>query len=202
MKQCRKDFLELIVETRSGGAVYAYLVKQVHPPFDVTDVLRWQIAQSVSALDRLIHDLVRDCVLEVFLHKRKATSKYSTFMLPIDVVVQMIGETRNSQSSILEREIVRQTSQFAYQRPENIADALSYFWDEKDKWSAIASKMGLCAEDVKNRLKVIVDRRNQIVHAGDRPSRLSGRDSVDQKDVESTIDFIEKLGVAICDCIP
>ena len=48
-------FKEIIKETRNSSSLYSYLQNVVHPPYDYSDLLRWQWAQSVSALDKLIH---------------------------------------------------------------------------------------------------------------------------------------------------
>lgn len=94
-------FKEIIKETRNSSSLYSYLQNVVHPPYDYSDLLRWQWAQSVSALDKLIHDLVRVGMLEIFQGNRAPTSKFLTFPVSLQTHEQM-RRMPNLSYSILE----------------------------------------------------------------------------------------------------
>lgn len=66
-----------------------------------------------------------------------------------------------------------------------------------DGWKSVATAMNLKAEEVKSRLDMIVDRRNQIVHEGDlarqsRPRRVR-RNPIGRLEVEGDLVFLESL---------
>lgn len=46
-------FCTLMQDTKNTCALYDYLHQVVKPPYDYNDLLRWQWAQSVSALDNV-----------------------------------------------------------------------------------------------------------------------------------------------------
>lgn len=95
-------FKDIINETRNSSSLYNYLQNVVRPPYDYTDLLRWQWAQSVSALDKLIHDLVRVGMLETFQGKRPPTSKFLAFPLSLQTHDQMCHTPHLSYSILLQ----------------------------------------------------------------------------------------------------
>lgn len=192
------DFKKIIDDTKSAGTTFNYLSNVVKPPYDYSDLLRWQLAQSVSALDKLIHDLVRIGMLEIYQDKRRSTPKYESFTITLGVLKKMKDEP-SQELSYLEEQIILTNGYKAFQDPDKISESLSLIWNESQKWDRIASSLGRTAADVKTQLKNIVIRRNQIVHEGDYAGFSSLRDNIDEADVVTTIDFIEKLGKAIYD---
>lgn len=193
-------FKEIIKETRNSSSLYSYLQNVVHPPYDYSDLLRWQWAQSVSALDKLIHDLVRVGMLEIFQGNRAPTSKFLTFPVSLQTHEQM-RRTPNLSYSILEQEIVRKHSFLAFQDPDKIADALAYIWAEPHKWAVLAQHFGMTESAIRVQVKNISIRRNQIVHEGDYSSNLLQRQSIVASDVEDVLTFVSSLGEAIYNVI-
>ena len=54
----------------------------------------------------------------------------------------------------------------SFQQPDKIADAIRLFSDVK-LWQQVALELAIPEQDVKARLKLIVDRRNKIAHEAD-----------------------------------
>lgn len=104
-------------------------------------------------------------------------------------------------SFIFERKIILKHSFMAFQDPGKVADALSFIWDENDKWGKISNQMGMDNNDCKTYLKNIVIRRNQIVHEGDYTDRLSKRQDIFLQDVIDIRKYILDLGKAIYNCV-
>ena len=73
-------FEAIMEDTKNSSSLYYYLKNYVRPPYDCSDILRWQWAQSVSALDKLIHDLVRVGMLEIFQGNRAITTPYQNII--------------------------------------------------------------------------------------------------------------------------
>lgn len=189
-------FQNILQDTRSSDTLYVYLKDYVRPPYDYSDLLRWQWAQSVSALDKLVHDLIRIGMVSTYQGLRAPTPKYSSFTISMDCCSQMFQFPILS-SSIFEGQVTQRLSQFSYQEPTRISDGLALIWDESNKWRKISDKIGLREDYTKTKLKNISIRRNQIVHEGDYSSVLLHRQSITHNDTLDVIDFITTIGTAI-----
>ena len=169
-------------------------------PVDISDLLRWQWVQCISAFDKFVHDVVRVGMVEIFLGNRTPTPKYNTFQIDIQTYGDIINNIIDA-SLIFERKIILKHGFLAFQDPSKVADALSYIWNENDKWGKISNLMGMSKDDCTTYLRNIVIRRNQIVHEGDYTDSLSRRQDIFLQDVIDIRDYILKLGQAIYDCV-
>ena len=109
----------------------------------------------------------------------------------------LISATIPPKEYYFEQEIISKLRIVAYQSPENIADGLSYIWDEKYKWQKIAAAMAMTEDEAKTQLKLIVDRRNKIAHEADVDITSGGKFAIAKSDCESIVPFIEKCGEEI-----
>lgn len=200
MRMAHEKFMQIISDTKNSCAVYSYLDTIVKPPLDFSDILRWQWAQSLSALDKFIHDIVRIGMVQTHLGRRPQTDKYKNFSFSISALYE-IKENPSAEIAVFEKQIILAHSYKSFQTPDNISNALSLIWGESNKWSNISERMGSDAHAVKTFLKNSVIRRNQIVHEGDYASHSMARQSISQSDVNEVIEFIETLGNAICACV-
>lgn len=189
-------FQTLMQDTRNSSVLYDYLHDVVKPPYDYSDLLRWQWAQSVSALDKLIHDLIRIGMRESFDGSRPATAKFLNFAITI-TAFQQIKQSPLAAPLSFEQFVTSKNKTLSFQEPAKIADGLSYIWDEQHKWKYISTQMGRSEEDVKTELKNISIRRNQIVHEGDYVASGYSRQTIEKIDTDEVINFIEQLGTAI-----
>lgn len=127
---------------RQGVALYRFLDENVKPPINYSDVLRSQVSQCVSALDTLIHDIIHDCLLEVFSGLRPQTKAYQAFQITTQVAHDLVsasGPLEPVFSNYLRVWLKRKS----FQDPKSISDGLSLVWPERDKWRKIAEKMEL-----------------------------------------------------------
>ena len=199
MLQSHKRFLKLVQDTQNVETLYNYFEHSV-VPVDISDLLRWQWVQCISAFDKFVHDVVRVGMVEIFLGNRTPTPKYNTFQIDIQTYGDMINNIIDA-SLIFERKIILKHGFLAFQDPSKVADALSYIWNENDKWGKISNLMGMSKDDCTTYLRNIVIRRNQIVHEGDYTDSLSRRQDIFLQDVIDIRDYILKLGQAIYDCV-
>ncbi|WP_414527963.1 HEPN domain-containing protein [Nodularia chucula] len=97
-------------------------------------------------------------------------------------------------TSWLEAEIRESLNSKSFQKPDNIAEAIRYI-STKKLWEEVANKMGSPDKDIKQQLKLIVDRRNKIVHEADIDPTLSlgNRWDIDESMVNDAVDFIEQV---------
>ena len=161
------------------------------------DLLRFQIVYSVSALDKLIHDIIRIGMIQIFTGKRPATSKYLSEKISMGAYVNLSLATIPPKEYYFEQEIINKLSIVAYQSPDKIADGLSYIWDEEHKWQRIATAMGMKEDKVRTQLKLIVDRRNKIAHEADIDITSGGKFPISKSDCEPIISFIERCSQEI-----
>lgn len=189
-------FLNILQDTKNSDVLYVYLHDIVKPPYDYSDLLRWQWAQSVSAFDKLIHDLIRVGMVNIYQGMRTPTPKYSSFTIDMNCYSQM-QQTPLFASSIFEGQVVQKLSFLSFQEPGKISDGLALIWDEPNKWKKISDEIGLDENYTKAKLKNISIRRNQIVHEGDYSSALLQRQAITHSDVLDVIHFVTSVGTAI-----
>jgi hypothetical protein len=182
--------------TKTIMTVYDYLDQELHAPMDYSDLLRWQWVQAVSALDKFIHDIIRVGMLDMYTRRRNPTKKYLTFTIDLNTHFQIIQDS-GSALSTFERQVLLKNGYQAFQDPDKISDALSYIWEEKNKWKVISDSIGMSESDVKTQLKNISIRRNQMVHEGDYSDSLLQRQALSKDDAVEVIDFIKKVGNSI-----
>ncbi|MFE6795331.1 HEPN domain-containing protein [Paenibacillus chitinolyticus] len=189
-------FKSILKDTRNSRALYQFLKNVVKPPYDYSDLLRWQWAQTVSALDKLIHDLVRVGMVESFLGKRPPTPKFLGFGFTLDVYFQLAQNTASA-TYLFEQMVTQKHGYLSFQEPDKIADALSNIWNEQHKWRKISLELGFDENYTKTLLKNISIRRNQIVHEGDYSNILLQRQPISEDDVDTVLDFVDKIGEVI-----
>ncbi len=202
MRSALTLFNALIEQAKLSEGLFQYFKAQ-GIPLNLSDLLRWQWILAVSALDKYIHDVVRVGMIEAFEERRLQTQKFQEFKINISAY-KRISESPTPTIEF-EREIVRQHSYLAFQLPEKIADALSYIWDENNKWDVISQNMTppISAGDARTKQKNIITRRNQIVHEGDCLTTVLPLDQqqILLEDVQDVLRFVTDLANSIHNCI-
>ncbi len=190
-------FRKNIEESKSLTPVYEYLESSLVTPLSFDDLLRAQIVYSVSAFDKLMHDLIRIGMVEIFMGNRPTTPQYLAETITISTYSELTSATFLPKELVFEQAIVRKLKTVSYQTPDNVAKGLSYIWSEPQKWQKIASNMAMDTETVKTELKLIVDQRNRIVHEADINPSTNQKYSITKSDSQSVTDFLQKAGEAI-----
>ncbi|MEH1907146.1 HEPN domain-containing protein [Nostoc sp.] len=184
-------------DAKNQTSLYEYLETSIKSPFSFDDLLRFQIVYSVSAFDKLIHDVIRIGMIEIFTGRRQPTPKYLAESISISTYHELIPATFPPKEYIFEQAIVKKLKIISYQEPEKVADGLSYIWNEKQKWQQIAIKMGIDDKVAKTTLKLIVDRRNSIVHEADIDLSIGKKYSINKIECQSITNFLFKCGEEI-----
>lgn len=197
MNNALSVFKANITSVRELASLHEYLCLNVKSPMSFDDLLRFQMVYSVSAFDKLIHDLVRIGMIEIFTGKRLPTPKYLNESLSMDAYNSLVTATVPPKEHIFSQEIIKKHKALSYQSPDKVSDGLSYIWDEKQKWKKIADRMAMDEEKVKTTLKLIVDRRNQIVHEADIDIVSGTKYPIATADCVATVSFVEKCGEEI-----
>ena len=196
MLNAKQHFDTNIGRVKEIGGLYDALSGLTTSIIDASDLLRSQIVMAVSAVDHYIHEVARLGMLEIFDGKRNPTDAFLRFQVSM-VTLQQISVSSGSSRILLENEIREKHSYLSFQHPDKIADAIRLFYPDP-LWPSVATSLSTSVDDVKTRLKLIVERRNKIAHEADMdPSFPSARWPITKQDVQSTIDFIEKICGAI-----
>ncbi len=202
MLQAKQLFEEGITRVRSIDVIYLHLVNNLRlPESDVADLLRSEIVYSLSSFDRLMHDLVRLGMIEIFIGARIPTNAYKSFGINLTHFGDLKSTTVPPPEYFFERIIVANHKHLSFQDPDKVSEALSLFWLENHKWQTIATRMGRDQQDLKTELKNIVIRRNQIVHEGDFDLFTNNLEPITHSNTLTMVNFIERLGLEIYDLV-
>lgn len=214
MIAAKQTFINGIQSTKTLFSFYEHLRNVLHIPDDeISDLLRSQIVYAVSAFDRLIHELVRVGVLEIFNEKRVPTEKFKNQPFRAHTFMNVMKSLKSASPPtspddipevIINKEIIEKLSFFAFQAPDKVKDALSFIWNEPQKMVILANEMKLpgTTDNEKQKklvqtLQLIANRRNQIVHEADIEPLTNKRRNITRTMIEDNINFIESLGLAI-----
>lgn len=208
MKKSWDRFVFSIDEIRKLSSLYAQMQKVVSNKSELSDLLRIQLVNAVSAFDKFLHDLVRIGVVSQLKGDMTVEKKtLSTIHIDADTYISLSKLSTSTfdqtmQHNILEDRVELVLKTMSFQSPEKIKDALSYIWSESHKWSKLAKGMSLTEDELKVSIGSYVARRNQIVHEGDFNPTLTSRKSIELKYVEDCVDLYYNLGkqVAILAC--
>jgi hypothetical protein len=190
-----------IASARHLTSLFDYLSQKVAGPLSFDDLLRSQVVYSVSALDKLMHDLVRIGMVEAYTGVRRPTPKFSAEAISLQLHSALVGATVPPKEVLFEQEVIRKLGYIAFQDPDKISDGLSLIWDEKQKWDKIAAQMGEPASTVRTRLKLIVARRNAIVHEADMSPLTTIKTPITKTECSEITDFLHVCGRAITNLV-
>lgn len=202
MDEIFDEFKNTISQIRQTNDVYKYLKDVVKlKDADINDILRSQIVNVISALDRYLHEKVRKGICDMFLGNREITNKFKSFSVSSDTVLRIWGDislTVIDREILINEVVIQSLKTLSFQRVIKIKDALSYLCDEPHKMVIIAKEMDVPGNSdndkrryLTQKLDLLVERRNQIAHESD--IYFGGKRDICQDDVIDAISFIEKF---------
>lgn len=195
MQTAIEQFRLNIERVRSIAALTRTLNTQTTQALDLSDLLRAEIVLAVSALDHFVHETVRLGMLEAYRNERPRTRSFQNFQVSIGSISSVVSDTPNSYW--LEQEIRTSHGRQSFQSPENIARAVRLI-SESSLWNEVARRIGISSQDIRERLTLIIKRRNQIAHEADMdPSYPGVRWPIDEQMVDTSINSIEQIAEAI-----
>jgi hypothetical protein len=202
MRSAQELFNDNVKSARQLSGIYDYLVTSLKCPLSFDDLLRSQIVYSVSAFDKFMHDLVRIGMVEIYSGRRVATSKYLSEPISLQIHSDLSTASIPPKEYIFERAIYQKFKSISYQDPDKIADGLSYIWSEKHKWKRISESIGISDDVARNKLRLIVNRRNSVVHEADiDPVSRNTKLNITKQDSDDITDFLQLCGNAIANLV-
>lgn len=190
------SFRANISRARELGELFNALSAIATPALSVNDLLRAQIVMAVSALDHYIHEIVRQSMVAIYDGTRPQVPGFSKFQVSL---LEAKASIPAASSAWVDNAIRQSHSFLSFQHPDKLADAIRLV-HSGPIWPALEARIGIPASDLKERLKLIVDRRNKIAHEADvDPSYPGMRWPISYRDSTSATDFLETLVEAIND---
>ena len=199
MNSAFEQFQANIQRTRILFGIHDVLKTQITGALDISDILRSALVMAVSALDQYVHEIVRLGILEIYRNERNITIPSLKFNVSLGSVRRCLVDP--SDISWLDSEIRERHSWQSFEHPDRIADAIRLISD-MSLWETVASDLGSDTDYIKQRIKLIVDRRNKIAHEADiDPSFPNTRWPIDDQMVIETVTFIEQVVLSIHNAI-
>lgn len=199
MVRTKERFQAGILRIRKIHTLHFHLIDNIRiQESEISHILRSEIMYVVSCFDKLIHDLVRQGMVETFLKLRNQTNSYKNFSISLEQQNLISNSSSFPPPQVIFENIISDRHKhLSFQDPNKVVEALSLIWTEPHKWQKIAIEMGLNENDVRVELRNIVIRRNQIVHESDVNLLTHNLESISSNDTTKSVDFIEKLGLTI-----
>lgn len=188
-----EQFRENLIRVRALGGLSQALASMVTHAIDTSDILRAQHVMAVSALDHYVHEVARLGMLETFDGLRPPSPAYLRFRISMNC----LGRGQTVTRADVETEIRQQHGHLSFQQPEKVADGIRLIKDVS-LWDAVAVRLGVTSESVKQRLSLVVDRRNKIAHEADLdPTYPRTRWPISAVDVDGVVQFLSDVVEAI-----
>jgi hypothetical protein len=118
----------------------------------------------VSALDLYVHEVVRIGMLECFRGQRVRTDAFHRFQVTIAGTLQAVSMPASD--VWLDEQIRDGLGHRTFQQPDDIAQAIRLI-SNVELWNSVAVQLQSTSRDVRDRVRLVVDRRNKIVHEAD-----------------------------------
>ena len=189
-----------VARSRDLANISRTLSEQTTAALDTSDILRASLMMVVSSLDYFIHAIVRIGMMEAYRGERFRTPAFLRFQVTLQGV---LGASSVGSEEWLEQQIRERHGHQSFQTPDSIADAVRLISDVS-LWDEVAQRQGIEAQEVRDRLMLIVQRRNKIAHEADIMPDPAGqianselRSPIDRVMVDSAIDFIEQVAETI-----
>lgn len=191
-------YLENSTRVRTLISIHEAIRSMTTSAVETSDILRAGHVLAVSALDSYVHDTVRTAFMEIYDGYRPPVPGYHRFRVSLGNFTGH-GALATARSNI-ETDIREQHGYLAFQHPDKIADAVRCV-SEVRVWEEVATCLGTSAKAVKDRLILIVDRRNKIAHEADIDPTYGALWPVKKNDVIGVIDFLDQVASSIDDII-
>jgi hypothetical protein len=174
-------FSNNVISIKSYGQLYLYISQNI-PILDACELLRMQLSLAVSSLDKYIHDkLVEQYTKNISLDE-VINNGIVTFSSK--EISTLIYETDQSvRKSQMINIIIQKLNVSTFQRPDAIQKAAKSI-GIKDFWNKMSCALRLDSARVQGQLKLIIERRNKIVHESDYDEIAMAKRCISETDVK------------------
>ena len=153
-----------LVRVRNLDSLHKILSAQTTVALNLTDLLRSELVMIVSALDLYVHEVVRLGMLECFRGQRVRTDAFHRFQVTLEGTLKAVSVPGSD--VWLDEQIRDRLGRRTYQQPDDIAEAIRII-SNAELWNSVAVQLLSTSKDVRDDIRLVVDRRNKIVHEAD-----------------------------------
>lgn len=198
MTAARASFDNHVVQCVEALRIYEFLKAS---GYSADFGLRYVWVASVSALDNYILELVVEKALEQFSSGVSLSSRMLNEGVPFSSIIAMQSASP-SQALVEFRKIVQQAVRFrTFQKADDVADGLSFIWNEPHKWNKISEELGIANKSAKYKLNSIAYRRDGIVHNADYDDVTGLIKACAPEDAKNALEYICRVVSIIDDLI-
>lgn len=190
-------FRSSLADSRQLLSLYEHCVLGLKLPGDYSDLLRMSFIYCLSALDKLIHDIIVHEMVEIYTGRRPPTDKYQSETISLNNHIVLGCATVPPPEIVFEGIVKAKLGHLSFMDPDKLSAGLSLIWSQSHKWQVIADAMGRDKDQVRTELRNLFKRRNAIVHEADRDPSTNEKLPIQPVDAERGQIFIEKLGETI-----
>lgn len=183
-----------LAECREAITIYNHLKGQ---GYTAGFGLRFVWIAAVSAFEHYITELVIEETTKRFANGHAQTDKLQNEKIPLSSATQFVSQNAVQAVVVFHHSITQAVRMKSFQGADGVADGLSYFWTEPNKWTAIAQAVGLPKKDARAKLNNITARRHLIAHNADMDLTTGARTPAELADAQEVIRYLVALVEAI-----
>ncbi len=191
------SFRDSLADAERLRLLYDHCIEQLHLSGDYSDLLRMSFIYCLSALDKLMHDVILHEMVEIYVGRRSPTPKYLSEALTIENHLLLSNATVPPAEMLFEKIVQRKLGYQSFMEPAKLAEGLSLIWEEPHKWQVIANELDRDEKQTKIELKNMVKRRSAIVHEADRDPSTMEKLPIEPSDAERVQKFISAIGETV-----
>ncbi len=186
----KSNFDKCLDTCQEMNTVFLYLQSNHVESLNIDSILRAEFVLLVSALDFYIHQIVCHGIVQNFF---SGVIECEEALIPISIIQQLDRATNQpDKEQILFASLKKRLSKDSFQSSRSIEYALGLIGIQRI-WRQLSSRMGDTAENIKNTLDLIVQRRNQIAHEADIETHTGTYRPISQSTVNDCRNFLSSL---------
>ncbi len=187
-----EQFRNNILEVRKIHYIYQYLTTTMIEGIDIDGLLRTEIVFSISALDQYIHQAIIFEMENILINNKSIPISFSKLLIGADIVSALLNDDSINHIELIKSDIQNKLSWRSYQHPEKINEGIKMVSD-KDIWDLAAVLLHAEKNVIKQKLSLIVKRRDCIVHEADYDPVSFGQYYIDNIIAVDSVNFITQL---------
>lgn len=166
------------------------------PALDLNEILRSEYVLVISALDRYLHDIVREHLLNIDLSKMAldnitSQKEYPISLFTVKSLLEEPDETTKKQ--LIATDLKKSLEKISFQSSSSVESALRLIGCKKI-WKSLGIKLSKTSDDAKRTLDIMIRRRNIIAHQADISNENTlEKNEINRADVDEEITFIVSL---------
>ncbi len=191
----KNNFDKCIDSCKEMDAIYLFLSEKKVLSLNIDSILRAEYVLIISAFDFYIHQIVCKKMVDMFQNGSIASDERLISMREMQLIFQTTNTS--TQHDLLLASLRKKFSKDSFQSSRSIEYALGLIGIH-NIWTNLSPRMGDTPNNIKNRLDVIVLRRNQIAHEADFDFSMTSLRPITITDINECRAFIENM-VSIID---